>query len=115
MSADLTRRSAADLGAAIAAGEVTSEQVTAAHLDRIATVDGDREQGVHAFLHVAAEEALEERSEEERQGRLEREGGGGDGGDGREGEGRGRGREEGRVGRGRQDKDQVSADGRRRK
>lgn len=59
MSGDLTRRSAADLGAAIAAGEVTSEQVTAAHLDRIATVDGDRERGVHAFLHVAAEQALE--------------------------------------------------------
>lgn len=59
MSGELTRRTAADLGAAIAAGEVTSEQVTAAHLDRIATVDGDREQGVHAFLHVAAEQALE--------------------------------------------------------
>jgi aspartyl-tRNA(Asn)/glutamyl-tRNA(Gln) amidotransferase subunit A len=58
MSAELTRRTAADLGAAIASREVTSEQVTAAHLDRIATVDGDREHGVHAFLHVAAEEAL---------------------------------------------------------
>ncbi|MDP3973103.1 MAG: Asp-tRNA(Asn)/Glu-tRNA(Gln) amidotransferase subunit GatA [Candidatus Nanopelagicales bacterium] len=50
----LTRLSAADLGAAISAGEITSEEITAACLDRIAATD-DR---VHAFLHVASEAAL---------------------------------------------------------
>lgn len=49
-SADLTRATAADLAARLAAGEVSSVDVTQAHLDRIATVDGD----VHAFLHVNA-------------------------------------------------------------
>ncbi len=47
------RRTAAELGAAIAAGETTSEQVTSEHLDRIAAVDGGPS-GVHAFLHVGA-------------------------------------------------------------
>jgi aspartyl-tRNA(Asn)/glutamyl-tRNA(Gln) amidotransferase subunit A len=51
---DLIRRDATDLAAAIAAGEVTSEQVTQAHLDRIAAVDDQ----VHAFLHVDADGAL---------------------------------------------------------
>ena len=51
---DIIRRTAADLGAAIAAGDLTSEQVTQAHLDRIAAVDGR----LHAFLHVDAEQAL---------------------------------------------------------
>ncbi|NLT53621.1 MAG: Asp-tRNA(Asn)/Glu-tRNA(Gln) amidotransferase subunit GatA [Actinomycetales bacterium] len=54
---DLTRRSAAELATALAAGEVSSVEVTRAHLDRIAAVDGG-ERGVHAFLHVAAEAAL---------------------------------------------------------
>ncbi|MCA1942711.1 MAG: Asp-tRNA(Asn)/Glu-tRNA(Gln) amidotransferase subunit GatA [Yonghaparkia sp.] len=49
-SADLTRATAADLAARLAAGEVSSVEVTQAHLDRIAAVDGD----VHAFLHVNA-------------------------------------------------------------
>ena len=48
------RSSAADLAAAIAAGETTSVAVTQAHLDRIAAVDGT----VHAFLHVDGERAL---------------------------------------------------------
>nr|WP_297424563.1 Asp-tRNA(Asn)/Glu-tRNA(Gln) amidotransferase subunit GatA [uncultured Actinotalea sp.] len=52
--ADLTRRSAADLARALRAGEVSSVEVTQAHLDRIAAVDG----AVHAFLHVSAEDAL---------------------------------------------------------
>lgn len=47
---DLIRSSAADLAARLAAGEVSSVEVTQAHLDRIASVDGD----VHAFLHVNA-------------------------------------------------------------
>jgi aspartyl-tRNA(Asn)/glutamyl-tRNA(Gln) amidotransferase subunit A len=47
---DLTRLSAAELGARLAAREVSSVEVTQAHLDRIAAVDGD----VHAFLHVSS-------------------------------------------------------------
>ncbi len=54
MSSGLTRLSAADLAAAIAAGETSAEEATRAHLDRIAAVD-DR---VHAFLHVDADGAL---------------------------------------------------------
>jgi aspartyl-tRNA(Asn)/glutamyl-tRNA(Gln) amidotransferase subunit A len=53
-SADLTRQSAATLANAIAQGEVTSEQVTAAHLDRIDQVDPR----VHAFLFVDREISL---------------------------------------------------------
>jgi aspartyl-tRNA(Asn)/glutamyl-tRNA(Gln) amidotransferase subunit A len=41
--------SAASMAAALAAGEVSSVELTQAHLDRIAAVDGD----VHAFLHVS--------------------------------------------------------------
>lgn len=55
MAADLVRRSAADLASALQAGEVSSVEVTQAHLDRIADVDPL----VHAFLHVSAEQALE--------------------------------------------------------
>ncbi|MGN6721647.1 MAG: Asp-tRNA(Asn)/Glu-tRNA(Gln) amidotransferase subunit GatA, partial [Marmoricola sp.] len=42
------------MAAALEAGETTSVELTQAHLDRIAAVDGD----VHAFLHVDAEGAL---------------------------------------------------------
>jgi aspartyl-tRNA(Asn)/glutamyl-tRNA(Gln) amidotransferase subunit A len=51
---ELTRRTAAQLAAAIATGEVSAVEVTQAHLDRIAKVDDK----VHAFLHVDAEGAL---------------------------------------------------------
>ncbi len=51
---DLTRLTAATLADMIAGGEVSSREVTQAHLDRIAAVDGD----VHAFLHVSGERAL---------------------------------------------------------
>jgi aspartyl-tRNA(Asn)/glutamyl-tRNA(Gln) amidotransferase subunit A len=51
---DLTRQSAATLASAIAQGEVTSEQVTEAHLDRIEQVDSH----VHAFLFVDREASL---------------------------------------------------------
>ncbi|ACZ31409.1 glutamyl-tRNA(Gln) amidotransferase, A subunit [Xylanimonas cellulosilytica DSM 15894] len=51
---DVTRLSAAQLAGRLAAGEITSVEATAAHLDRIAEVDGQ----VNAFLHVSAEEAL---------------------------------------------------------
>ncbi|MDO9591385.1 MAG: amidase family protein, partial [Microcella sp.] len=47
---DLTRLSAAQLSEHLIAGDVSSVEVTQAHLDRIAAVDGD----VHAFLHVNA-------------------------------------------------------------
>ncbi|GII61953.1 glutamyl-tRNA(Gln) amidotransferase subunit A [Sphaerisporangium krabiense] len=50
----LTRKTAAELGALMASGEVSAVEVTQAHLDRVAEVDGQ----VHAFLHVAAESAL---------------------------------------------------------
>ena len=46
---DITRLTAADLAARLAAGELSSVEATRAHLDRIAAVDGD----VHAFLHVS--------------------------------------------------------------
>ncbi|WP_067667436.1 Asp-tRNA(Asn)/Glu-tRNA(Gln) amidotransferase subunit GatA [Nocardia miyunensis] len=52
--ADLTRLSAAELAEKIHAREVSSVQVTEAHLQRIAEVDGE----FNAFLHVAGEQAL---------------------------------------------------------
>ena len=54
MTANSPGMTAAELAAALAAGEVSAVEVTQAHLDRIAAVD-DR---VHAFLHVAADGAL---------------------------------------------------------
>ncbi len=51
---ELTALTAAELSAAMAAGEVTAEEVTQAHLDRITAVEPQ----VHAFLHVASEQAL---------------------------------------------------------
>ena len=56
--ADLTRLTAAELAATIAAKDVSAVEVAQAHLDRIAAVDGDAAAGVHAFLHVDAEGAL---------------------------------------------------------
>ncbi len=73
MAADLSssdtviRSSAADLAQALASGQVSAVEVAQAHLDRIAAVDGARDEtnratgdGVHAFLHVAGERALAE-------------------------------------------------------
>ncbi|MDN5762612.1 MAG: Asp-tRNA(Asn)/Glu-tRNA(Gln) amidotransferase subunit GatA [Microlunatus sp.] len=51
---DVLHSSAADLAAAIAAGETTSVAVTRAHLDRIAAVDGT----VNAYLHIDGEQAM---------------------------------------------------------
>ncbi|NLF04676.1 MAG: Asp-tRNA(Asn)/Glu-tRNA(Gln) amidotransferase GatCAB subunit A, partial [Actinomycetales bacterium] len=62
MSAELTRRPAAELASLLAAGEVSSVEVTQAHLDRIAEVDG----AVHAYLHVDAEGALAAAAETDR-------------------------------------------------
>ena len=53
-SADLTRRSAAELAALVASGDVSAVEIVGAHLDRITEVDGD----VHAFLHVDTDGAL---------------------------------------------------------
>jgi aspartyl-tRNA(Asn)/glutamyl-tRNA(Gln) amidotransferase subunit A len=53
-TADLTRLTAAELGAMLTAGDVSSVKVTQAHFDRIDAVDSD----VHAFLHLN-ENALE--------------------------------------------------------
>jgi aspartyl-tRNA(Asn)/glutamyl-tRNA(Gln) amidotransferase subunit A len=52
---DLTRQTAAELGRLVASGDVSAEEVTRAHLDRIVEVDPR----VHAFLHVDAEGAVE--------------------------------------------------------
>ncbi|MGS2640771.1 Asp-tRNA(Asn)/Glu-tRNA(Gln) amidotransferase subunit GatA [Streptosporangium sp. LJ11] len=52
----LIRKSAADLGALIASGEVSAVEVAQAHLDRMAAV----EPKVNAFLHVDAETTLEQ-------------------------------------------------------
>ncbi|MBB1023520.1 MULTISPECIES: Asp-tRNA(Asn)/Glu-tRNA(Gln) amidotransferase subunit GatA [unclassified Dietzia] len=51
----LTTATAAELARRIAAGEISSEEVTRAHLERISEVDGE----INAFLHVGADEALD--------------------------------------------------------
>ncbi|MEU4810974.1 Asp-tRNA(Asn)/Glu-tRNA(Gln) amidotransferase subunit GatA [Nocardia fluminea] len=51
---ELTQLSAAELASKIHSGEVSSTEVTQAHLDRIGKVDGE----LNAFLHVAGDEAL---------------------------------------------------------
>jgi len=52
---DLTRKTAAELAAALAAGEVSSVEVTQAHLDAIEATDSQ----INAYLHVNTDEALE--------------------------------------------------------
>ena len=54
LNPDLTRAAAAQLADALASKQISSVEVTQAHLDRIAEVDGQ----VHAYLHVDAEGAL---------------------------------------------------------
>src|SRR3954447_26860237 len=51
---DLTRLSASALAEKLAARDVSSVEAVRAHLDRIEAVDAD----VHAFLHVAADNAV---------------------------------------------------------
>ncbi len=51
----LTRMTAAQIAAVLANGDVSAAEVAQAHLDRVALTDDK----VHAFLHVAADEALE--------------------------------------------------------
>jgi aspartyl-tRNA(Asn)/glutamyl-tRNA(Gln) amidotransferase subunit A len=50
----MIKQTAAEMGEALAKGEISSVELTKAHLDRIAEVDGQ----VKAFLHVDAEGAL---------------------------------------------------------
>ncbi|MCQ9367561.1 Asp-tRNA(Asn)/Glu-tRNA(Gln) amidotransferase subunit GatA [Brevibacterium sp. 91QC2O2] len=52
---ELTKRTAVELAAGLAAGEYSSTELTQAHLDRIAAV----EPTVHSFITVTAESALE--------------------------------------------------------
>ena len=52
---DLIHKTASELAEMLAAGTTTSVDITQAHLDRIAAVDGD----VNAFLHVNAAVSLE--------------------------------------------------------
>ena len=52
---DLTTATAAELAGRISAREVSSEEVTRAHLDRITEVDGE----INAFLHVGSDAALD--------------------------------------------------------
>jgi aspartyl-tRNA(Asn)/glutamyl-tRNA(Gln) amidotransferase subunit A len=52
---DPTRLTAVEIAALVAGGEASAEEVTRAHLDRVAAVD----ERVHAFLHVDIEGALE--------------------------------------------------------
>ncbi|PJI93212.1 Asp-tRNA(Asn)/Glu-tRNA(Gln) amidotransferase subunit GatA [Luteimicrobium subarcticum] len=59
---ELTRDSAAQLAARLAAREVSSVELTQAHLDRIEAV----EPAVAAFLHVSGETALEQAAEVDR-------------------------------------------------
>ena len=54
MASELIRMTAAQIAAAVTAGEVSAVEVTRAHLDRIGDVDPQ----VHAFLHVAADGAV---------------------------------------------------------
>jgi aspartyl-tRNA(Asn)/glutamyl-tRNA(Gln) amidotransferase subunit A len=51
---DLTRLTAAEMSAKLAAKEISATELTQAHLDRITAVDDK----IHAFLYVAADQAL---------------------------------------------------------
>ncbi|GAB3179848.1 Asp-tRNA(Asn)/Glu-tRNA(Gln) amidotransferase subunit GatA [Nesterenkonia halophila] len=57
MTAEITRLTAAQMAAKLAAGEITSVELVRAHLDRIDAVDGG-EAGLNAFIHVSRDEAL---------------------------------------------------------
>jgi aspartyl-tRNA(Asn)/glutamyl-tRNA(Gln) amidotransferase subunit A len=59
---ELIKKTAAELAAAVAAGETSAVEVTSAHLEQIAAVDGQ----VRAFLHVAADDALAQAREVDR-------------------------------------------------
>ena len=50
----MIKKSASEMASALSAGEITSVELTQAHLDQIANVDGD----VRAFLHVDVDGAI---------------------------------------------------------
>jgi len=50
----MIKKSAVEMAQALSQGEISSVELTQAHLDQISTVDSD----VHAFLHVDTEGAL---------------------------------------------------------
>ena len=62
MTSDPTRLSAAELADRLAAGELSSVEITQAHLDRIDAVDPK----VHAYLHVDRDGALAQAAEADR-------------------------------------------------
>jgi hypothetical protein len=62
VTTDLTRSTAADLADLLAQGSVSAREVTQAHLDRTAAVDG----AVHSYLHVDADGALAQADEVDR-------------------------------------------------
>ena len=62
MTSDVVRMSAIQLAAEFASGNYSSVDITQAHLDRIAEVDGE----IHAFLHVDADGALATAAEADR-------------------------------------------------
>lgn len=64
---DLATMSVAALAARLAAGEVSSREVTRAYLDRIAGLNG----AVNAYITVTAEEALRQAEEADRRRRAE--------------------------------------------
>jgi aspartyl-tRNA(Asn)/glutamyl-tRNA(Gln) amidotransferase subunit A len=59
---ELIKKTAAELAAAMTAGEASAVEVAQAHLDRIGAVDDE----VKAFLHVAADDALAQAREVDR-------------------------------------------------
>jgi aspartyl-tRNA(Asn)/glutamyl-tRNA(Gln) amidotransferase subunit A len=59
---ELIKKTAAELAAAMIAGEASAVEVAQAHLDRIGAVDDE----VKAFLHVAADDALAQAREVDR-------------------------------------------------
>ena len=66
---DWTRKTAAELADALATKTISSVEVTRAHLERIAAVDGQ----VHSYLHVDGEGALAQaRAVDERRAAGER-------------------------------------------
>ena len=72
-TAEIIRLTAVDLASLIKSGELSAVEVTQAHLDRIADVDGT----IHAFLYVDGERALEVSDARRCQDRSRRVGGAG--------------------------------------
>ena len=61
---ELIKKSAAELAALIASGDVSSREVTQAHLDQIDRVDG----AINAFLYVDSDGALNQADAADKRG-----------------------------------------------